>query len=81
MIAEEQEEERKEQELQKQKREEQAKANKLIEDKMKEPSLLLAARLKEMSITTKVKVDKQGHMFGSVTDKDIVKLMEEQGVL
>eukprot|EP00746_Dinoflagellata_sp_MGD_P004172 gnl/MRDRNA2_/MRDRNA2_108056_c0_seq1.p1 gnl/MRDRNA2_/MRDRNA2_108056_c0~~gnl/MRDRNA2_/MRDRNA2_108056_c0_seq1.p1 ORF type:complete len:287 (+),score=59.42 gnl/MRDRNA2_/MRDRNA2_108056_c0_seq1:71-931(+) len=78
IMAKEREEELKEQQLQEQKRKEREKANKLAREKIQAPSLILASRLKEVSISTKVKIDKQGHMFGSVTNKDIVKLLEER---
>lgn len=38
-----------------------------------------ANRLQGLTITTVVKVDHDGHMYGSVSLTDIVRLLEEQG--
>ena len=38
----------------------------------------MAARLEGVSIETHVKVDHDGHMYGSVTAADIVRLLESQ---
>ena len=46
--------------------------------KDKKDSQALAARLKEKTLTTKVKNDSQGHLYGSVASSDIVKILEEQ---
>ena len=40
----------------------------------------LAARIDGMVLTIEVKVDPDGHMYGSVTSLDIVRLFEEQDV-
>ncbi len=39
----------------------------------------LAGKLESVVLTTIVKVDHDGHMYGSVTALDIVKMLEEQG--
>lgn len=39
----------------------------------------LAAKIDGIVITTEVKVDPDGHMYGSVSAADIVRLFEEQG--
>ncbi|QVL55306.1 MAG: 50S ribosomal protein L9 [Simkaniaceae bacterium] len=44
----------------------------------KKDSQALATRLKEKTLTTKVKNDSQGHLYGSVTSSDIVKILEDQ---
>lgn len=44
----------------------------------KKDSEALAARLKDKTLTTKVKNDTQGHLYGSVAAVDIVKILEEQ---
>ena len=44
----------------------------------KKDSQALAARLKEKTLTTKVKNDSQGHLYGSVASSDIVKILEDQ---
>ena len=38
----------------------------------------LAVRLKEKTLTIKVKNDSQGHLYGSVASADIVKILEDQ---
>jgi large subunit ribosomal protein L9 len=38
----------------------------------------LAARIEGLTLTTVVKVDQEGHMYGSVSAADIVNLMQEQ---
>jgi large subunit ribosomal protein L9 len=40
----------------------------------------LAKRLEGMLLAIEVKVDPDGHMYGSVTASDIVQLLESQGV-
>jgi large subunit ribosomal protein L9 len=37
-----------------------------------------ANRIKDLTVTTIVKVDHDGHMYGSVTSTDIIRLLEEQ---
>lgn len=37
-----------------------------------------AARIKDLTVTTIVKVDHDGHMYGSVSAIDIIRLLEEQ---
>ncbi len=44
----------------------------------KKDSQALAIRLKEKTLTTKVKNDSQGHLYGSVASSDIVKILEDQ---
>lgn len=44
----------------------------------KKDSEALAASLKGKTLSTKVKNDTQGHLYGSVAAADIVKLLEEQ---
>jgi len=44
----------------------------------KKDSQALAVRLKEKTLTTKVKNDSQGHLYGSVASSDIVKLLKDQ---
>ncbi len=39
----------------------------------------LATRLEGLVLTQMVKVDPEGHMYGSVTAADIVQLLEQQG--
>ncbi len=46
--------------------------------KDKKDSQALAVRLKEKTLTTKVKNDSQGHLYGSVASPDIVKILENQ---
>lgn len=43
-------------------------------------SLELAARLKGVEISIQVKVDPEGHMYGSVNVADILHLLEQQGI-
>ncbi|MBS3904524.1 MAG: 50S ribosomal protein L9 [Simkania sp.] len=40
----------------------------------------VAARLADTELTTIVKVDPEGHLYGSVSVLDIIKLFEEQGI-
>lgn len=40
----------------------------------------LVAKLHDLILETKVKVDPEGHMYGSVSPNDILKLFEEKGV-
>jgi large subunit ribosomal protein L9 len=40
----------------------------------------LAARIESISLETKVKVDPEGHMYGSVSAGDIAHLFQEQGL-
>jgi len=49
---------------------------KAVEDKKESEEL--AQRLEGLTITTIVKVDHEGHMYGSVTSADVVDLMKEQ---
>lgn len=49
---------------------------KAIEDKAE--SEALAQKMEGITITTQVKVDHDGHMYGSVTQADVVKLLHEQ---
>ncbi|MCB1084659.1 MAG: 50S ribosomal protein L9 [Chlamydiia bacterium] len=57
---------------------------KLLEERAKQAvvdkkeSEELAAKLKEKTFSTLVKNDSQGHLYGSVTVADIVKILEEQ---
>lgn len=44
----------------------------------KKESELLAARMEGLVVTTTVKVDHDGHMYGSVTGADIAHLIQEQ---
>jgi len=44
----------------------------------KKDSQALAVRLKEKTLTTKVKNDPQGHLYGSVASSDIVKILKDQ---
>lgn len=39
----------------------------------------LAAAMEGLTVTTAVKVDHEGHMYGSVSSGDIVTLIQEQG--
>src|SRR6185436_6043291 len=39
----------------------------------------LAAKLEGITVETKVKVDPEGHMYGSVSAADIAKLFQSQG--
>lgn len=47
-----------------------------IEDKKEAETI--AAQMSEITITTVVKVDHEGHMYGSVTAQDIVHLLQSQ---
>ena len=47
-----------------------------IEDKKEAENI--AAQLTDITVTTIVKVDHDGHMYGSVTAQDIVHLLQEQ---
>lgn len=40
----------------------------------------LAARIESASLETRVKVDPEGHMYGSVSAGDIARLFQEQGL-
>ncbi|MEN9343631.1 MAG: ribosomal protein [Chlamydiota bacterium] len=59
---------------------------KLKEERMKQAAVdkkdaeALAARLEGMILTTEVKVDPDGHMYGSVSAVDIVHLFEKEGI-
>ena len=44
----------------------------------KKDSQALAVRIKEKTLTTKVKNDPQGHLYGSVASSDIVKILKDQ---
>jgi large subunit ribosomal protein L9 len=46
----------------------------------KKDSEQLASRLEGMVISTVVKVDQEGHMFGSVSQMDVIKLLDEKGI-
>lgn len=46
--------------------------------KDKEEAEEAAARIQGVTVTTIVKVDHEGHMYGSVTSADIVHLLEKQ---
>jgi large subunit ribosomal protein L9 len=45
----------------------------------KKASFALAAKLKEVILEHEVKVDPEGHMYGSVTQLDISRLLQEKG--
>ena len=45
-----------------------------------EESLILADRIQSMELSMVVKVDPDGHMYGSVGSTDIVKLLEKEGI-
>jgi len=49
--------------------------------KDKKESEAIALRLKEKTLSIKVKNDPQGHLYGSVASSDIVKILEEQADL
>lgn len=55
-----------------------ARAKRAAEDR--KSSEALAVRLAEMVLTTRVKVDQEGHMYGSVSAVDIANLLENEGV-
>ena len=44
----------------------------------KKESEALAARIKGKTVTIKVKADREGHLYGSVTAADIVKFLEKE---
>lgn len=46
----------------------------------KKDSEALAARIEGLTLSTVVKVDQEGHMFGSVSQLDIIKLLEEKEI-
>lgn len=46
----------------------------------REEALTLAAKISTLRLETKVKVDPEGRMYGSVTPHDIVRLFQEMGV-
>ena len=46
----------------------------------KEESEALSAKINGMVLDIEVKVDPEGHMYGSVAALDIVRLFEEQGI-
>ncbi len=46
----------------------------------KKDSEALAERLKEMTLTIKVKNDAQGHLYGSVGPAEIVKVLADEGI-
>ena len=46
----------------------------------KKDAELLADKIKEMTFAIEVKVDPDGHMYGSVSVLDIIRLMQEQGI-
>ncbi|MBJ7449991.1 MAG: 50S ribosomal protein L9 [Parachlamydiales bacterium] len=54
-------------------------AKKAIEDKKEAEEL--SAKMANVSIATIVKVDHDGHMYGSVAAYDIVKMLEEKGIV
>lgn len=39
----------------------------------------IAARMKEITLAAVVKVDHEGHMYGSVSSQDIIAMLKEQG--
>ncbi len=45
----------------------------------REEALKLSAQLATCVISTEVKVDPEGHMYGSVTSLDIARLMQDKG--
>ena len=49
---------------------------KAVEDKKESEEL--AQKLEGLTVSTIVKVDHDGHMYGSVTQSDVVDLMQEQ---
>lgn len=53
-------------------------AKQAIEDKKE--AEVLAEKLKGFSITHEVKVDAEGHMYGSVSAKNIVELLEAENI-
>jgi large subunit ribosomal protein L9 len=57
-------------------KEERAKQS-IIDKKVSEE---MAEKLKHVSITHEVKVDADGHMYGSVSAQDIVNLLKEEGI-
>jgi large subunit ribosomal protein L9 len=62
--------------LRQQKRLEEERQKRAIADKKESEEV--AARLEGISLTTVVKVDHEGHMYGSVTSLEIVNLLQEQ---
>lgn len=46
----------------------------------KQEAEALALQIEPLSLTTSVKVDHEGHMYGSVTALDIVRLLGEEGI-
>jgi large subunit ribosomal protein L9 len=46
----------------------------------KKEAEVLASRLNGMELVIKVKIDPEGHMYGSVSASDIVQLFDAQGV-
>lgn len=46
----------------------------------KKDALILAERIDTLELSLVVKVDPDGHMYGSVTATDIVKLFEKEGI-
>ncbi len=53
-------------------------AKQAIEDKKE--AEMLAERVKGLSLTQEVKVDAEGHMYGSVSAKNIVELLEAENI-
>lgn len=47
----------------------------------KKESLILAERIGTMELSLVVKVDPDGHMYGSVAATDLVKLLEKEGIV
>lgn len=45
----------------------------------RQESTAMAERLQSVTLTTIVKVDPEGHMYGSVSDHDLMHLLQEQG--
>lgn len=62
--------------LRQQERLKEERQKKAISDKQESDQL--ASRLEGITLTTVVKVDHEGHMYGSVTAHEIVQLLQEQ---
>jgi large subunit ribosomal protein L9 len=62
--------------LRQQQRLQEARQKKVIADKQESEEI--AARIEGITLTTIVKVDQEGHMYGSVTPHEIVQLLQEQ---
>ncbi len=57
----------------------QARLQKAVEDKQESEAVV--EKLQEVTLTTIVKVDQEGHMYGSVSALDVVHLMQEQAAV